>query len=195
MPKYDAIFVMGPQGSGKGTQAKMLAEKLGFFHWEMGGVLRQERDHRFADGQTVGGIIDSGTLLPDDKLLEVFKKRMGQIPAGQGVIFDGIPRRIGQAQFLINWLHSQGKQNLVTIFLFLPREESLKRLSLRAQIENRADDTLEAMESRLREHNQATVPILGYMKENTKFIELDGQPSIPEVTKEVERALGMNLSR
>lgn len=192
MQKYDAIFMMGPQGSGKGTQAKILAEKLGFFHWEMGGILRGMKEHKFANGETVGGIMERGNYLSDEQLLEIIPERLAQIPPEQGIIFDALPRRIGQAEFIMDWLHSHNKNSLLTIMLALPREESFKRLSLRAQIEKRADDTPEAIESRLRLYEEATLPILDYMKEHTEYIELDGKPSIPEVTKEIDQALGLN---
>ncbi len=191
MPEYDAIFLMGPQGSGKGTQAKLLAEKLGFFHWEMGAILRGMKEYRFADGQTVGGIMDAGYYLSDEQLIEIISKRLSEIPADQGIIFDGLPRRIGQARFVIDWLRGRGKKELLTIFLALPREESLKRLALRAEIEKRADDTPEKIELRLKQYEEATLPILDYMKEQTRFIELDGRPSIPEVTKAIFKSLGL----
>ncbi len=191
MPRYDAIFLMGPQGSGKGTQAKLLAEKLGFFHWEMGGILRSERERVLSDGKKVGDIIDAGIYLTDEQLLEVVREKLGTIPPAQGIIFDALPRRMGQAKFVIDWLHAQGKKELVTIFLALSREESLKRLALRAEIEKRADDTPEKIELRLKQYEEATLPILDYMKEQTRFIELDGQPAIPEVARAIFRSLGL----
>ncbi len=191
MQKYDAIFLMGPQGSGKGTQAKILAEKLGFFHWDMGGILRSERDRVLSDGKKVGEIIDAGIYLTDAQLLEVVQEKLKDIPENQGILFDAIPRRLGQAEFIINWLHGHGRNSLATIFLGLPREESLKRLALRAQLEKRADDTPEAIALRLKQYEEATLPILGFMKTHTDFIELDGSPAIPEVTKEIDQALGL----
>src|SRR6185369_17916728 len=97
----NTIFFIGPQGSGKGTQARFLAKRLDFFYWEMGGILRE-----VAAGNTVLGIrikqlIDSGVLLKDEDLYQVVQMRLGGIPTTKGVIFDGIPRRLGQAEFLI----------------------------------------------------------------------------------------------
>ena len=186
------IFIIGPQGSGKGTQAEVLAKRLGFFYWSMGGILREERNFPLSNGQTVAEIIDRGKLLEDSELLEVFRARMATIPAGQGIIFEGIPRRIGQAEFIFDFLASSGRTGYATVFLDLPREDSLKRLIRRAEIEKRADDTPEAMEFRLKQYEEATVPVLDYLKQHTTFFTIDGRPAIPEVTKEIFDALGLS---
>src|SRR3989344_5286024 len=96
----EVIFVMGPQGSGKGTQAKILAEKLGFFHWEMGGILRGMKEYAFENGETAGAIMDRGDYLTDEQLAKIVDVKLRDIPADKGVIFDGLPRRMGQAQSL-----------------------------------------------------------------------------------------------
>lgn len=187
--KYNVIFMVGPQGSGKGTQVKALAEKLGFFHWEMGGVLRNQHDWKFADGRTVGELIDKGTLLSDDQIIEVFKAKMKDLPADKGIIFDGIPRRVGQAEYLMKYLKDQGRTSFVTIFLDIPKEESIKRLVLRGQIEHRADDTVEGIEFRLQQYQEVTVPMLDYLRTCTIFLDIDGSPSIPEVTRTMLEAM------
>jgi adenylate kinase len=189
MDKLDVIFLMGPQGSGKGTQAKALVERFGFFHWEMGAILRSMSDYSLANGKTVGSIIDQGLYLTDEELQEIVDQKLSQVLNEKGIIFDGIPRRTGQAKSLIEWLSANHKQNLVTIFLSLPREESLARLRLRAEIEKRVDDTPEAIEFRLKQYEEVTLPILDYMREHTRFIEINGTPAIAEVTAAIFKAL------
>ena len=117
----NTIFFIGPQGSGKGTQARLLAKRLDFFYWEMGAILRE-----IAAGDSILGIkiksqIDSGILLSDEDLYQVVKMRLKQIPPTQGVIFDGIPRRIGQAEFLLGFLKDQGRQEFTTLYVTLPK--------------------------------------------------------------------------
>ncbi len=187
----DAIFMMGPQGSGKGTQAKILAERLGFFHWDMGAILRQERSRKLSNGRTVGEIIDTGTYLTDLELIEVLESRLKEMPLDKGIIFDAVPRRLGQAEFLLDFLRARDKGEFWTVYIEIPAEESIKRLLLRAEIEGRTDDTREKIEKRLKQHEEATTPILGYMRENTRLVTIDGRPPIPEVTAEINKALGL----
>jgi adenylate kinase len=187
--ELNVIFMIGPQGSGKGTQAKMLAEKLGFYSWDMGAIFREERAWKFADGKSVGELIDAGVLLNDDQVLSIAEGRLKQINPAQGVVFDGIPRRIKQAEALMAFLTGQGRTIFTTIFLNVPREESLKRLLLRAETQGRKDDTEEAINFRLQQYEEATVPVLDYLKQHTTFVEIDGRPSVPEVTQAINEAI------
>ena len=186
---FDTIFFIGPQGSGKGTQAKLLAARLGFFYWEMGGILREVAKDGSELGNQVKSLIDAGVLLLDDILLQVVKKKLAIIPLEQGVIFDGIPRRLGQAEFLLNHARHMGRKNFATLFIDLPKEQSLNRLLKRAEIEKRADDTTEKIEFRLQQYYQDTIPVIAYLKDQTIFFEIDGSPSVKEVTQEINQKL------
>ncbi|HVY67443.1 MAG TPA: nucleoside monophosphate kinase [Patescibacteria group bacterium] len=192
MDNYQAIFFIGPQGSGKGTQAKLLARRLNFFYWEMGGILRQVAATATPLGEKVRQLIDAGVLLTDEQLYQVVKLRLGELPESQGVIFDGIPRRLGQAEFLLDYLKSSGRSRFATLFINLPREESVSRLLLRAEKEKRADDTLEKIEFRLRQYEQDTVPVLAYLKTNSDFFEINGQPSVGQVEQDINHVLNIS---
>ncbi|MDO8516007.1 MAG: nucleoside monophosphate kinase [bacterium] len=191
MNKRMVLILYGPQGSGKGTQAKILADKLGLFQWDMGAILRDEHDFKLTNGKTVGEIIDKGILLADPELLEVIKHLLPNISKDQGIIFDGIPRRIGQAKFLLDYLRSLGFVDFKTLFINVSREESMKRLMLRAQIQKRVDDTPESIERRLKQYDELTAPLLEYLKTQMDVITVNGDPPIPEVTKEINSALGI----
>jgi adenylate kinase len=189
--ELNTIFFIGPQGSGKGTQAKLLAKRLDFFYWEMGGILRE-----VAAGDSILGIsikkqIDSGILLSDEDLYRVVKMRLSEIPSSKGVIFDGIPRRLGQAEFLLGYLKEQGRVDFMTLYVSLPHEESLSRLLKRAEIEKRADDTREKIEFRLAQYREETVPVLDFLKTNTNFFEIDGRPSLDVVAAAIRKTLGL----
>ncbi len=184
--------MMGPQGSGKGTQARNLEQKLGFFYWEMGAILRNMRDYTLSNGKIIASIIDEGDYLSDEELYEVLDEELRHIPQSQGIIFDGLPRRVGQAKYIVEWLHDRGRKNLCTIFLDLHKEESVRRLLRRAEIEHRPDDTEAGIERRLAQYAEVTVPALDYMRAYTNFIDIDGRPSIPEVSEAIETALGIS---
>ncbi len=187
--KLNAIFLIGPQGSGKGTQAKILAVKLNFFHWEMGGILRAVAKEDTDLGKKTKDLVDQGVLLTDEQLYEVVDSRLAQIPRDTGIIFDGIPRRVAQAEHIMEYLRKQGKTNLATLYISLPEEETMSRLLKRAQIENRADDTPEKIKFRLDQYKKDTMPVLDYLKSNTHFVEIDGAPNVEEVTQKIYQSL------
>jgi adenylate kinase len=187
----NTIFFIGPQGSGKGTQARVLAKRLNFFYWEMGGILRDVASQDSELGKKVKNLIDSGVLLTDDNLYEVVDNRLGEIAHDVGVIFDGIPRRVAQAEHLMKFLQKQGRKDFVTLFVNLPREESIARLLKRAEIEKRADDTREKIEFRLKQYEQDTLPVLDYLKQRSAFFEIDGTPPVEEVTNKINEAMGL----
>lgn len=189
---FDAIFIAGPQGSGKGTQAELLQKKLGFLYLTMGGMFR-EILATSTNAELVKKVepINQGTLLSDEVVIEVLKERIAALDPKQGVIFDGVPRRIGQANFLLDFLASQNRKPVVTIFITIPREVSVQRLLRRGDKEKRADDTPEAINTRLDFYEKAIKPTMEYLKTKTRFFEIDGTPSVEEVEKSIDAALGI----
>jgi adenylate kinase len=187
---FNVIFIAGPQGSGKGTQGKKLAEKLGFFFWGMGAILReiQVEDIQFA---TKLSLLDGGTLLPDETIIGILKERLATVSREQGIVFDGVPRRLGQAEFLVPFLREQGREKMTTILIDLPREDSIKRLLLRAQSEKRVDDTPEAIENRFQFYDHEMTKTIDYLKGETTFIEVDGRPAVDVVEKSIDEAIGI----
>ena len=188
-PDFDVIFILGPQGSGKGTQAEILAHTLGFFYWEMGAILRAQRDTVLSDGSKIGDIIDNAHYLTDPQLIEVLAQNIKSIPKDKGIIFDGVPRRVGQAKFLMDYLRSIGFSRMVTVYIDVVPEESMKRLLLRAQVQGRPDDTPEGITRRLAQAQELTGPVLDYLKGETRVFMIDGHPSIPEVAQQIAQAL------
>ena len=142
-------------------------------------------------GKRVKNLIDSGVLLTDENLYEVVDSRLGEIAHNVGVIFDGIPRRVAQAEHLMEFLQKQGRKDFVTLFVNLPREESIARLLKRAEIEKRADDTREKIEFRLEQYTKDTLPVLDYLKQRSNFFEIDGTPLVEDVSVAINKALGL----
>ncbi len=187
--ELNTIFFIGPQGSGKGTQAKILSSKLNFFHWDNGAICREAATKDSDLGLKVKQMVDNGIYLDDETLLAVAKEKLDSIPADKGIIFDGIPRRLSQAEFIINHLKQQGRINFITVFIDIPKDETLKRLLKRSEIEHRTDDTPEKIERRLQQYYDETLPVIDYLRAQTNLIEIDGQPEISEVSKNINERL------
>ena len=172
----------------KGTQGKKLADKLGFLFWEMGGVLRAILASDSPLAKKISAI-EHGTLLSDELIIEVLRERLTSIASDRGIIFDGVPRRVGQGQFLVEYLKEHGMDKMATIFIDVPREECVKRLLLRAQHESRDDDTPEGIAQRFRDYDETIQPAMNYLKEQTTFITIDGSPAPDEIAASINKAL------
>lgn len=190
---YNAIFFLGLPGAGKGTQAKRVAEELGFFYWEMGAILREFMQGDSSFQKSIREQVNNGVLLSDDQILEVLHQRLHLIPEGQGIVFDGVPRRESQAVFLIGHLRAFNFINLATVHLVLSPEECTERLILRAKkdVGTRSDDTPEAIALRMRAQGDAQKALVDYLRTQTEYFEVDGAPAIPEVAAQVDQALGI----
>ena len=183
------IILIGAEGSGKGTQASILAKKLGFFHYDSGQLFRDRSDMVLTGGKTVGEVIDAGLFLSDDQVIDFLKQILPGILGASGIVFDGVPRSTSQAEFLLSYLKEHGREHIVSVYLKLSEDEAIKRLLKRAEIEKRADDTLDKIKLRLKQYDELTLPMLEYMRTRTEFIEIDGAPSIEEVAKAISAKL------
>lgn len=187
---FDVVFIVGPQGSGKGTQGKKLAEKLGFLFWGMGHVLREMAREDTPLAKKIA-VMNEGALLSDEVIDEVLQERLSIAPHERGIIFDGVPRTRGQAEFFIPLLRREGWKRIVTVFLEVPRDLSMQRLLLRAQHETRVDDNPEAIETRFKYYDETMPPMLEYLKRETRYITVDGTPLPEVVEREIHEALGI----
>ncbi|MDQ3018747.1 MAG: nucleoside monophosphate kinase [bacterium] len=189
IPQYDAIFMIGPQGSGKGTQGRVLAETLNYFYWEMGGILREEAKKETPFGRKVKSLIDAGHLLEDDELYRILNTELPEVIKHKRLLFDGVPRRVGQGVFLIHYLQQNGFTKFATVHIDVPKEESIKRLSERAHHEFRADDTPEKIAYRLEVYEKETLPVLKFLHGIGDMYTIDGTGSIDDVKTRINSAL------
>jgi adenylate kinase len=186
------IFILGPQGCGKGTQAVLLAKKLAIPQLSMGQLLREvaKTDHPLA--AKIGKILTSGDLVPDEIAVQVLDARLRQPDTSQGYILDGFPRN--EEQFLAFEKYSQ--PNMV-IVIEVPHQVSIDRLTKRAVIEKRLDDTPAVIERRLQIYEQDTRPMIKHYEERgiAKFI--DGTGTVAEVAEEIAKIFdnGDNVGR
>lgn len=186
---FDAIFMLGPQGSGKGTQGKVLAKKINFYYWEMGAILREEAKKDTPFGRKVKGLIDAGHLLEDDELYRILQTELPEVIKHKRILFDGVPRRVGQGAFLIHYLTQNGFNKFATVHIDVPKDESIKRLLERAHHEFRTDDTPEKIAYRLDLYEKETLPVLKFLKGVGEYYLIDGVGTVEEITERIDKAL------
>jgi adenylate kinase len=183
------LLIVGPQGSGKGTQGILIAEALGIPAISTGDMFRAAIAGGTELGQRVTAIIQAGDLVPDELTSAVVRERLSQPDAASGFLLDGYPRNLGQVADLDAFLSERGEELDAVIELAVPREESISRLSLRAQEQGRTDDTEEVIANRLGIYERETAPILGVYGTRGIVETIDGVGTLDEVTERISGAL------
>lgn len=178
MSKPTGYIFLGPPGAGKGTQALLLAEKLGIPHISTGEMLRTAITDQTPLGQKAQTYMDKGELVPDDLLLGLIEERLQQPDAAKGWILDGFPRNVGQARFLEQWLEKIQKFSDAVINLEVPNEVLIDRLLSRG----RADDTKDTIRRRLEVYQEQTAPLIDYYHQKNKLHSINGNQSLEQVT-------------
>ncbi|RKT35973.1 adenylate kinase [Microbacterium sp. AG1240] len=190
------LLIVGPQGSGKGTQGVRIAESFGIPVVSTGDVFRANVAEGTDLGLQVKEIIDAGRLVPDELTSAVVRDRLSQADAAGGFLLDGYPRNLGQVLHLDEFLEGRDESLDAVIALVVPRDESIDRLRKRAEEQGRADDTEEVIAHRLSIYESETAPILGVYGTRGVVDEIDGVGSFDEVTARIFAALdARGLSR
>ncbi len=207
------LIILGPQGSGKGTQARLLKDKFNLEHFEMGRILRDLAKENTSLGKLVNETINiQGRLVDSDTFREAFFSKLKEIPEGKGIIFEGVPRNEFQLGFFKGDSTEMGRKIDTLILIDLPEKDSIERLSKRwvcrenehvlimgkdvkskfdkcpickSEIFQRIDDTPDRIRTRLEIYNRETKPVIDYFRQKGKLIEIDGRPSIEEVYKDI----------
>ena len=182
MNTQQPVFILfGPQGSGKGTQGKKLAQKLSIPYLETGQLLRDEIASGTEQGKYISSVIDNGTLLPDRYISKFMSDKIASsVKNLRGIIVDGFPRRQGQADDF-----EKVAKPTHAILVDISDEESIKRLLLRSEKENRIDDTEEKIKHRLKQYHSDTEPLVARYGAQGILHRIDGMPAIGEVEKEI----------
>ena len=183
------ILLLGPQGAGKGTQAKRIAAEFGIPHIASGGILRQEMAAGTELGERVKEIYDRGDLVSDDLMIELIRTRLEEPDTESGFVLDGFPRTTAQAEALDSILSDIGRTFSVVFALQIPDEVALERLRRRAELEGRADDTDEAIQRRLENYHRETEPLIEYYRVRGNLVPIHGARSENEVFAEIQSAL------
>ncbi len=204
---------MGPQGSGKGTQARILAEKYDLQLLEAGNLLRNAAREETELGREIDEIINKkGEVVPLPLLAQVIEKKMSWIDKNKGVLFDGIPRTMEQASYLENILEGIGRKIDYIFFIDISKNESVKRISIRkmcrenghplivgkdigeeddkcpicgSEIYRREDDTPEKVLKRLAWNEKLVMPVVQYYDKKNMIIRINGEQSIDAITGDI----------
>ena len=168
------IVIFGAPGSGKGTQSERIVEKYGINHISTGDVLRAEIKNGTELGKTAKGYIDQGQLIPDELMIDILASVFDSFKDSKGVIFDGFPRTIPQAEALKVMLKERGQDISVMIDLDVPEDELMTRLIKRGKDSGRADDNEETIKKRLHVYHSQTSPLIDWYKNEKKYQHING---------------------
>lgn len=198
------ILLIGPQGSGKGTQARVVCDKFGLYYFESGAYLR-----RIAEGNPeLKRSLAEGKLVPDKEMTSYLTAFLDSKNLYDGILFDGFPRTVEQYDFMMNWLRDKKVKIDLTVVLKIGEEETMKRLSARRQdpetgkiynlitdkpeagfdestLVQRDDDKPEAIKKRLGLYRERTEPLIEKLKADSKVIEVDGERPIEEISQDL----------
>lgn len=179
------IVIFGAPGSGKGTQSTRIVEKYGVSHISTGDVLRAEIKKGSELGKVAKGYIDQGQLLPDALIIDILASVLDSLKDSRGVIFDGFPRTIPQAEALKKMLSERGQDVSVMLDLDVPEDELIDRLIKRGQESGRADDNLETIKKRLTVYSEQTSPLKDFYKAEGKYQHISGVGSMDAIFDEI----------
>ena len=168
------IVIFGAPGSGKGTQSERIVEKYGLNHISTGDVLRAEIKNGTELGKTAKGYIDQGQLIPDELMIDILASVFDSFEDSKGVIFDGFPRTIAQAEALKKMLAERGQDVTVMVDLEVPEDELMTRLIKRGKDSGRADDNEETIKKRLHVYHSQTAPLIDWYKNEKKYQHING---------------------
>jgi adenylate kinase len=183
------VLLLGPQGSGKGTQAKRIAEEHGVPHISTGEMLRAVIAAETPLGLQLKPIVESGELVSDELMVQLIENRLSEADTDSGFILDGFPRTWAQAQALDVMLKRIGRDLDVVFELQVPEEVSTERLLKRAVAEGRSDDTPAVIAERLATYRRETEPLVEHYRARGNLVGIHGDRPIDEVFSEIQEAL------
>lgn len=205
------FLVVGPQGSGKGTQAELLAKKFKLNYAGAGQMLRQAAKQKTAFGKKVAWATKQGKLVPSAWVVELAKKEIKQTAKNQGLVFDGFARLLPEAKALHQMLNKTGRPITAVFLIDISTQETVKRLSKRRQCANghifisgktlkksqkkcpecgakifqREDDQPKAIRERLKNYHQRTKPALDYFKKQGLLVKINGEQTVKKVFQDI----------
>lgn len=184
------LVLFGAPGSGKGTQSEKLIDNYGLHHISTGEVLRKHMKEGTELGKIAESYISKGHLIPDDLMIDILRQELRNEKAqSSGVIFDGFPRTIPQAEALDTMLKEMGQELTGVVGLEVPEEELVTRMLRRGAETGRADDNIETILNRLKVYHQQTEPLKDHYKGKGKYLQIDGLGNIDDIYASIANAV------
>ncbi len=183
------LLVLGPQGAGKGTQAKRISDEFGIPHVSTGDMFRAATAAGTELGRKVKPLLDTGTLVPDEITIAMIRERLSEEDARSGFVLDGFPRNLAQAEALDEMLGGIGRVLDAILFFDVTDSIGMERALSRAHVENRTDDTEEVIARRLATYHSETEPTIEHYRTTGKLVLVHAGRTIDEVWTEISSAL------
>jgi adenylate kinase len=183
------VVFLGPPGSGKGTQAKLLASRLAVPAISTGEILRAAVSERKPLGVQAKAVMDTGELVSDELMVALIRDRTQQADAAAGFILDGFPRTLAQAAALETMLAETGQSLSGVLNLSVPEPLLVDRMAGRAAAESRSDDAPATVRERLRVYREKTAPLVDFYRKRDLIADVDGVGTVPEVSSRIDEAL------
>lgn len=183
------ILILGPQGSGKGTQAKRIAAEYGLAHVATGDMFRAAIAAGTPLGLQVRPILESGQLVPDELTIGLIRARLQEDDALDGFVLDGFPRTMAQTEALDAMLAAIGRGLDVVLELLIAEEICVERMRARAREEGRSDDTPEAIAARLEAYRRETLPVVERYRATGRLVGIHADRTVDEVFAEIQVTL------
>jgi adenylate kinase len=184
------LLLIGPPGSGKGTQGQLLSERFGLTHIAAGDLLRAEVENETQIGKAVADYLDRGELVPDEIIIDLLMPVVTRAAEGNGYVLDGFPRSVGQALVARKLAEEVGATPDAVIYLEAPREELVRRILERAKVEGRTDDTEDVVHNRLEVFDDATRPLIDYYRSRGLLYVVDANQTEEQVAERILAAIG-----
>lgn len=184
------IVLFGAPGSGKGTQSARLIDEYGLYHISTGEVLRDHISRGTELGKIADSFISKGELIPDDLMIQILDDVLeNNSGTKNGVVFDGFPRTIPQAEALKDLLKRRGTELHAVVGLEVPSEELIERMLARGKATGRADDNLETIKNRLDVYYNRTLPLKAYYEGENKYIPVDGTGVVDDIFARINKGI------
>jgi adenylate kinase len=183
------VILLGPPGSGKTTQAQLLANRIGGCTIATGDLLGEAVEGNTELGRKAKQFMDSGSMVPDKLILSLVKERLAVPEAVAGVVLDGFPRTVGQAKEVQRMLAADAERIKAAVLLDVPEEELVRRLLAKASAADRAEEP-EAIQRRLAAYRTSNAPLVGHYRELGVLKIVSGTGTAAEVADKIKRAIG-----